>query len=161
MKVKTPYLAIIFQIILISSACNKPIFCSESSVYESAFSFYLVNKDFISIIDGYGSIIHKSEDVRLASLTNEEPRELKINGGGRVIVSIPQDEELPIDSLASDTILIILPPYHLNQYYDTDTVVLNYKIIKNDCPPLKFDGFTVFYNDSLYYTGEFKPNFNF
>ncbi|MEZ5059736.1 MAG: hypothetical protein R2879_22105 [Saprospiraceae bacterium] len=144
---------------LFSVGCG-PKECSHLFPDDSGFYFTIVDSSGKSVIAAYGAFYNK-EDIQFVSEEGEIPNNYSLLGDGSFSFII---HDFP--SIASDTFFeknfYLGFPYSLNSSnVDIDTLKFTYFLIENECPEVWFKEFSVFYNDSLYHSGQYSEYFEF
>lgn len=141
-------LALGFSCFFIHFSCEKKETC-RFPVYDASFTFRLVDQYGMNQIAKWGSR-YLSDSVYITKIDGTPPNQLEIGPDGNISFFIPNDNHEARDSQVTKQFLLYLPDIQGHPKDDTDTITFKYRF-NLSC----YDQFMVYFNDSLYYNGEY------
>lgn len=137
------------------SSCKEEKECEGIPVFDSYFSFRLVDKYGINLIASWGAR-YLSDSVYVRKEDGTFPNQLEIRGNGRIGFSIPNDDSEAQDTIVIREFLLYLPDLQGHPMNDVDTLKFQYRF-NQAC----YENFRVWFNDSLYHDGQYIDYLNF
>jgi hypothetical protein len=148
-KIKLIFLIVAAASFAVHFSCKEKKLCEGVPIFDSYFSFKLVDKYGINLIAAWGAR-YLSDSVYLTKMDGSLPNQLGISGGGRIGFVIPDDDSEAKDSMVTREFLLYLPDNQGHPKDDVDTLKFQY-LFNQSC----YEKFRVWYNDSLYHDGQY------
>jgi hypothetical protein len=157
------FITLFITIILSNLKCT--IECTLPVPDDSSFIFSLIDKATGKNMIGDKAFEHTKYDYRKVDLINGDGSKIEQNGYkinvNNIAVNIVDFPSTVTGQEVKKEYLLLLPDVLGNPDRHRDLIRFEYKLKKNDCPPIWYEYFRVYYNDSLYYQGEYKNIIDF
>ena len=153
-------LAPVLLIALLTQGCGSEPGCTEVNAYEDGISFRLKDKNTGENLIAKWGTKYDSDFVKLKKSDGSDATELSIGDDGQIYFVIPEWQEEITDTLRQRRFFLHLP-YEDVPSRDIDTIKAKYALRNQECPNIWFREFNIYYNDSLYHSGDYIKYIDF
>lgn len=145
----------VLSVLCLSLGCTDKE-CNASAPDNEAFVFRLLNKVSRTNLIALWGARYDSELVDLLEDDGSRAKWLYVGADGNISFVIAEDSFEALEREITKTYFLHLPDIFGTPSRDIDTLQFIYKFVnQDDCPPIWYDRFQVFFNDSLYHDGEY------
>ena len=128
---------------------------------DNSILFRMIDENSNELIGEYGRM-YELENISICQQDFQSAIKAKVDGGGKISFVLTEDtSDEPLNNVISKTFLLNFQNPKDTSEIDTDTILFEYVLTQQECPPIWFEDFKVSYNDSLYHDGEFDNTFRF